>query len=288
MAGRGSAGAQDGGHGYVLDASGSTWLYEYLPRSTCPRLFQGEATHMDSKKFQHDPISTELKAKFAVWAFTVIVHAREKADPVAYEEAMKRADLMGRYLTLLLRGEAGPGPVLVYVDQWRDPCGGTRHWQVTDEGEVQPYRHEQEAGYVIDCEEMGEWAMEYRPAGKWLLSSRVVGEGSYWYGQHAIPRSLIESFCEWYERWRECSERGPDAGHDWKLLNDDGLVLARELKTVVGTEHMVIYLQHWEEPGQENLWGAVEVLIDGSIRKYVHSPYWSHGLASEVEPSGQT
>jgi hypothetical protein len=268
-----------GERGYVLNAGGRTWLYEYVPRSICPNWYEGEATSLDGGRFLHPPVSVDLKAKLAVWAYTVVVQAREKSDPVAREDALKRADVMGRYLTVLLRGEIGPGPVLLYVDQWRDPCGGAHEWQIADDGTLLPYWHRRQAGYVIDCEEMGEWAFHYYPAHKWLLSSGVAGEGHLWYGERSLPKSLIESFCRWHGRWRQGCDGWPNCVGDWQALNEEGLDLARELKEIVGTEYRVIYVRFFEEPQEQKPWKAAEVLRGGVIRPYVHEPYWLRGLS---------
>ena len=66
--------------GYLIDAFGSTWLHRYLPRSECPNYFQGEPTDFMQRLGGHPVVSIDLRAKFAVWAFTLVPKARAEHD----------------------------------------------------------------------------------------------------------------------------------------------------------------------------------------------------------------
>lgn len=263
--------------GYVIHAEGTTWLWEYCSRWQCPQHYAGEPVGFNAKKFGHEPVSNELKAKFAVWAFTLVEKARLKLnEPKEYEAAMRRVDATGKWLAVLLRAEIGSGPVILYRDLLRDPCGGPHVWEVTDDVALQPYWHRRSAGYIIDHESTGEWAWEYRPAHYYRIGS-AAGCGEQWYGEQPIPRELARAFSRWHDQWREAVEAQGDHPQrigDWDAFNQEGLALGRRLKLAVGAAYKVIYLRPFEEPEGDVPWGAVELRLDGSMRPCEQGPYW--------------
>jgi hypothetical protein len=262
--------------GYVISASPGVWLYEYFSLARCPASCRGERGNFDGKKFGHPPVSIELKAKFAVWAFSVAEKARRISnDPQARDDALRKVDLMGRWLALELRAEIGSGPVIVYVDQFCDR--GPRHWRITDTCRVQPYWHVPSAGYVIHCKDLAAWAWEYRPAGQHMIGG-VVGEGEEWMNERPTSRKLVIAFSRWHKQWRKAADElfyDPGYSFDWDAHNAEGLALSRQLKESLeqGPER-VIYLRPSEEPDERKSWKAAELLVDGTHRPYVHAPYW--------------
>lgn len=264
--------------GYVISVVGSTWLWQYRARGECPQHYLDEPINFDPVKFGHAPVSVLLRAKFAVWAYTMVETARGKRnDPQEYETAMRRVDATGRILAVLLRGEIGPGPVILYEDIFRDPCGGPRVWQVTDDVTLQPYWHRPSAGYVIDHEELGEWGWEYHPAHRYMTGG-VAGCDDEWYGEQPIPRELVRAFSSWHGQWRDAVEAQsdePGRSFDWDAHNEEGLALARRLKLAVGAAYKVVYLRAFEEPKRKQPWRAVELRSDGAARLFEHKPYWS-------------
>ena len=276
------------GYGYVINADpGSTWLYEYRAYSESPRSFMGGPAEF---KRWHWPVPILLGAKFGIWAFDRMEAARRKSDPKERELAMRRADKTGKVLALELRGEIGSGPVIVYVDQFHDPSGGPRLWQITDTCRLQPYWHVPSAGYVIHREDHAAWAWEYRPAGQHMIGG-TVGDGDDWMGEHPMPRSLVVAFSRWQEQWRKAvHELSYDSGYcfDWDAHNAEGLALGHQLKkSLEDPAKRVVYLRPLEEPDERKSWKAGELLADGTHRPYVHAPYW--GERRESSPgNGQT
>lgn len=264
--------------GYVIHAIGSTYLWEYQAPGHSPNYPFGRPVHFDGIRFGHPPVSNELKAKFVVWAQSLIPTAeRKRKDWPEYVSAIRRVDTKGKWLAVLLRSEISPGPVIIYEEIFRDPCGGPRAWQVTDEAGLEPYVHRPAAGYVIDHDEMGEWAWEYRPAKLGMLGSEV-GVDDRWYGHHAIPRRLVNEFRRWHGQWARSINGSVDQSirvFDWNRHNQEGIALSRKLKRAVGVQCTVIYLRPYEEPRSHRPWNALEVRSDGAVRYFEHRPYWA-------------
>jgi hypothetical protein len=229
------------------------------------------------RKFGPHHVSAEFTGMLTLWRVEWEKATRRKWGSKIREKALRRVDAAGRIHAVRLRSEIGPGPVIVYCDEFRNPCGGPREWQVTDQGELVAYWHRPIAGYVIDLEACGEWAWEYRPAGKYMIGS-PVGECDWWRGEQALPWELVMAFNDWHSEW--CKVAWSDDEHrdafDWNDFNVLGLALALRLKQVVGPACKVIYLRPYEEQRKEKqIWHVLEVRMDGTTRDYQHKPFWS-------------
>ena len=271
-----------GTDGYVIDAFCSqTWLFRYRSRPLSWRVWTGEPVEFASGT--HPRVSAELRAKFGLWAYDIVPRAQAHSG-VRRRRELRRADRIGRALCVFLRGEIGPGPVIVYQDQYRDPCGGPSAWQVGDEGDLLPYRHRPSAGYVIDHEWCGEWAWEYQPASRYLVGSDVAQDQT-WSGELPIPRDLVIGFWNLHLEWARL-DRDRDRGvtlADWDAHNERGLQLSARLKRSLGGAYTVIYLRPYEQPEPGRWPRAMELRLDGSFRPYEHQPYWRQGLRCEEE-----
>lgn len=262
--------------GYAINAWSDGAVREYC--SPCESRSCGSdiVAEISRHKFGRHPVSAEFAGMFTLWRVEWGKATRRKWGSKSREKALRRVDANGRIHAARLRSEIGPGPVIVYCDEFRDPCGGPCEWKVTDLGELIPYWHRPIAGYVIDLEVCGEWAWEYRPAGKYMIGS-PVGECDWWRGEPALPRELVMAFNAWHGEWSQAAWSG-DAhcdAFDWEAFHVKGLALARRLKQVVGAGYKVIYLRPYEEPNKEEGGRVLEVRLDGATRDYQHKPYWS-------------
>jgi hypothetical protein len=262
--------------GYVIEVVGSTWLWEYRARSDQPMHYRGDPTNMEPKKLGHEAPSMLLKAKFAVWAFSMVPSALARhRDPPEFEAAMHRVDATGRMLAVLLRGEIGAGPVILYADIFRDLCGGMHVWQVMDDGVLMPYFHQPSAGYVIEHGDSGGWAWEYRPAHR-VMKGAVAGCRERWQGDLPIERDLVCAFARWHAQWSAAANPvDPGRRLDEDAHVSEGLALAAHLKSSLGEFLKVIYVQPLANCAQDNHCASLDVQLDGSTRPYAHKPYWA-------------
>jgi hypothetical protein len=269
-----------GTKGYVINANGEEgWLHRFKPPGKCPLDCMGEPTDFDHQKLGHQEVSNLLKARLAVWAFTVVPRIRDRPrdDSSPVVETMHSADVHGRVLATVLRSEIGPGPTIIYMDLIPQILGGPDCWRITDEGKPVPYWHRPSAGYVIGDKEYGGWAWEYRPAGESMLG-RNVGFGPLWFGETPITNSLAQAFSNWHEQWRAAKQE-PQAAQrcfDWAASNKQGMALARRLKDSLGAATRVFYVPLSSELDLGDAGNAIE-LTQRANRPYVHAPYWAMG-----------
>jgi hypothetical protein len=256
--------------GYVINAwaDGAVRPYRSVweSRDNCAP----EVVNIGASHFGADSISHEFAGMFAQWQFECRrATNRKRRSGQGRDKALRRLDAAGRVLAVRLRREIGPGPKVLYCDQFHDPRGGPAVWQVSDLAELRPYWHRPSAGYVIDLEFCGEWAWEYWPASQRMIGS-TAGEGRHWFGEVPLPLDLIAAFSDWHSVW---SEGNNHEAFDWDAFNAQGLALARNLKEVIGARYTVIYLRPFEEPRSDDRARAFEVRFDG-LRAYAHQPYW--------------
>jgi hypothetical protein len=262
--------------GYAITPTSPKWLFRFLPPSQCRSSCIGEPVEFEPRKFGHRPVPKVLGAQFAILAYDTADQARRlPQDSPEHRSAMRKVDYWGRGLAVKLRAATGPGPVIVYSDQFRKPALGSGEWQVSDTGEFRPYWHHPSAGYVIGQEVGGEWACAYRPAGRHMARSSI-GVRDRWHGDRPIPQDLLAAFSQLHSQWNEVAF-GPQRwceSFDWDAHNQQGLVLAARLKQSFGAGYRVIYRRPYEEPAARKQWVAVELRMDGSNRVYEHRPYW--------------
>jgi hypothetical protein len=278
-----------GTHGYVIDGSREKWLSHYQPRWDCASDCVGEPTHFDHKRLRHPKVSELLKARFAVWAYTMITRAQSQRFDPEFVAAMRNVDLHGRVLAAVLRSEIGPGPAIIYVDMLPPLSGGPDQWRVTDDGKLVPYRHRPSAGYVIEARECGGWAWEYQPASE-SMSGNSVGVGPVWSGEQAIARELVTAFSCWQDQWKTLGYKPQDI--EWHLdceaHHKQGLALGQRLKQTLGATCRVFYKRTLDEADQGELWEAMELGFDGTARPYVHAPYWAGADVIRAEGPGRS
>jgi hypothetical protein len=271
-------------NGYVINANGDDWLYRYRPQWECADDCIGEPTHFEPKKLQHRKLSNLLQARFAVWAYTMAKSARAKwnAHTNDFVSAMQCADLHGRVLAAVLRSEIGPGPAIIFVDQFPELRGGPVCWRVADDGKLLPYWHRPCAGYVIGNKDYA-WAWQYEPAKESMLGTSV-GVGPTWTGEQPISSDLVLALCSWREQWSAVKFKAPAARQEFDLAahNKQGLDLGQRLKQSVGAAYRVFYMRVVDEPDHGHSGDAMELRIDSAPRPYVHSPYWSDGEATRA------
>lgn len=271
--------------GYVIDANEECWLLRYKSPWQSPRDCKGEPTHFDHQALQHGEVSTLLKARFAVWAYTMVPQARDKCrEPNEFANAMRSADLHGRVLATVLRSEIGPGPAIIYADHFPAKYGGPIRWRVTDEGKLVPYWHQPSAGYVVTYQDYGAWAFEFRPAAESMLGESV-GFGPVWFGEQPIGRELVEALTRWSAQWSavKCKPKDALRQFDWDAYNSQGLELTRRLKQALGVRYRVFYMRLPDEPIAADAWKVLDLAADGSNRPYVHARYWADDVAARAQ-----